>query len=375
MKEKFLHIVDLDVPYPANYGAAIDMYFRIKSLHALGVKIILHCFEYGRGQAPRLNDYCEKVYYYPRKSIFDFPFRKEPYIVYSRRNAKLFDRLFVDDFPVLLEGVHTCACLMDERFKQKSFYVRMHNVESEYYAYLTKSTINPLKRLYYKIESIRLKGFEKNLDRAKMLFSVSERDHATLKAQYAKVVYLPPFIYNDQVDCKPGRGGYAIYHGNLAVEENRKAARFLIHKVFPALNIPLMIVGAKASALARTTRAHNIDFVSSPNASDLRELLQNAQIHVLPTFQPTGIKHKLINSLFSGRYCVVNPPMVEGNGLAQFCHVAKDAGEMKKVLSELFKKDFPQEEIDKRKNILQTIYSNQKNAEKLISVIFGKETA
>ncbi len=373
MKERFIHIVDLDVPYPANYGAAIDMYFRIKSLHALGVKIILHCFEYGRGKASRLNNYCEQVHYYPRKSIMEFPFRAEPYIVYSRENKELFDRLFADEYPVLLEGVHTCAPLMDERYKQKSFYVRMHNVESEYYEYLAKATGHPIKRYYYTTESERLKKFEKNLDRAKVLFSVSERDHTTLAAQFPNVEYLPPFIYNDVIDCKPGRGSYAIYHGNLGVEENRRAAKFLIHDVFPGLNVPLLIVGTKANTLTKSTKEYNIEFINSPTANDLKDLLQNAQIHVLPTFQPTGIKHKLLNSLFSGRYCVVNPPMVDGNGLAQFCHVAKDVDEMKKIISELFKKDFPQEEIERRKATLQNIYSNSNNAQKLADVIFGKD--
>lgn len=375
MKEKWLHIVDLDVPYPATYGAAIDMYFRIRSLHALGIKIILHCFEYGRGETPRLREYCQEVHYYSRKSILQFPFRREPYIVYSRDNKELSDRIFADEYPVLLEGVHTCACLMDERYNQKSFYVRMHNIESEYYEYLAKATINPLKRIYYATEAKRLKKFEKNLDRATTLFSVSERDHATLSSLYKSVEYLPPFIYNDVVNCKPGRGGYAIYHGNLSVEENRRAAKFLINEVFNGLKIPLMIVGKKASSLARTTKKrHNVDFVSSPVATDLQDLIQNAQVHVLPTFQPTGIKHKLINSLFSGRYCVVNPPMVEGNGLAQFCHVAENVTEMRKIIQELFHKDFTEEEIGFRKSKLQSIYSNRKNAQKLIDVIFGKET-
>jgi hypothetical protein len=375
MKEKIIHIVDLDVPYPANYGAAIDMYFRIKNLHALGIKIILHCFEYGRGKAACLNEYCEHVHYYPRKSIMEFPFRSEPYIVYSRRNKELFNRLFADDFPVLLEGVHTCACLMDDRYKQKPFYVRMHNVESEYYEYLAEATIHPIKRFYYKTESKRLKKFEKNLERARALFSVSERDHTTLSIQFPNVEYLPPFIYNDTVDCKPGRGNYAMYHGNLSVEENLKAADFLIQEVFPDLGVPLMIVGKNASSLSKNTKAKNIEFIDSPTATELKDLIQNAQVHVLPTFQPTGIKHKLINSLFEGRYCVVNPPMVKDNGLAQFCYVAKDAAEMRTIIPELFEKDFPQEEINSRKAILQNIYSNSKNAQKLTDVIFGKEQA
>lgn len=371
MNDKFLHIVDLDVPFPANYGAAIDMYYRIKTLNQQGIRIKLHCFEYGRGKAERLNNYCEEVHYYPRKSILEFPFRKDPYIVYSRKNNELSDRIFADDYPVLLEGVHTCSLLMDERSRQKSFYVRMHNVEHEYYEYLAKAMANPLKKYYYHKESERLKRFEKNLAIAKCLFSVSERDHATLKAEFPDVEYLPPFIYSDVIDCKPGRGSYALYHGNLKVAENIQAAEFIIREVFPGLKIPLLIAGTNASALANITKAHNIEFIDSPNATDLKDLIQNAQIHVLPTFQPTGIKHKLINSLFAGRYCVVNPPMVENNGLAQFCAVANDASEMRNIIGELYKKEFPQSEIDRRKDTLQNIYSNSRNAEKLVQVIFG----
>jgi len=371
MNEKTIHIVDLDVPFPANYGAAIDMYNRIKSLSKLGVRIILHCFEYGRGKPSRLSNYCEEVFYYPRKSILEFPFRKDPYIVYSRENKELADRIFADNHPVLLEGVHTCSLLLDERYQQKPFYVRMHNVEHEYYAYLAKATKHPLKRYYYEAEAKRLKEFEKNLVRAKCLFSVSERDHATLTAQYPHVEYLPPFIFNDVIDCKPGRGSYALYHGNLTVAENIQAAEYLIHEIFPGLKVPLIIAGTNAKALAKTTKAYNIEFVNSPTSNDLKDLINNAQMHVLPTFQPTGIKHKLINSLFEGRYCIVNPMMVEDNGLAQFCYVAKDAGEMRTMIVSLYKKEFPQSEIDRRKATLQNIYSNTSNAEKLVQVIFN----
>ncbi len=371
MTEKYLHIVDLDVPYPPNYGAAIDMYCRLKALHKLGIRIILHCFEYGRGKPAKLEEYCEQIYYYSRKNIMQFPFTSQPYIVFSRNNKQLFDRLFADDFPVLLVGEHTCGVLLDERHKQKPFYVRMHNVEHEYYEYLAKATKHSLKKIYYQKESERLKVFEKNLDRAVCLFSVSERDHTNLSAQFSKVVYLPPFIYNDEIDCKPGRGSYVLYHGNLTVEENLRAAEFLINEVCPGLNIPFVIAGTKASSLAAVTKSSNIEFISSPSSFDLRNLITDAQINLLPTFQPTGIKHKLINSLFTGRYCVVNPPMVDGNGLEKFCIVAKDAAEMKHIVTSLFKTPFPQDEIDRRKATLLDIYSNRKNAQKLVDVIFN----
>jgi hypothetical protein len=52
--EKHLHIISFDVPYPANYGGVIDVFYKLKNLHKAGVKIILHCFEYGRGEQKEL---------------------------------------------------------------------------------------------------------------------------------------------------------------------------------------------------------------------------------------------------------------------------------------------------------------------------------
>ena len=44
MPERQLHIVAFDIPYPPNYGGVIDVWYKLKALHAKGIKIILHCF-------------------------------------------------------------------------------------------------------------------------------------------------------------------------------------------------------------------------------------------------------------------------------------------------------------------------------------------
>ena len=51
-----LNIVSFDVPYPPNYGGAIDIYFKLETLNDLGVKIYLHCFQYGRSDSKRLEE-------------------------------------------------------------------------------------------------------------------------------------------------------------------------------------------------------------------------------------------------------------------------------------------------------------------------------
>lgn len=46
--DKYLNIVSFNIPYPANYGGVIDVYYKLEALRACGVKLILHCFEYER---------------------------------------------------------------------------------------------------------------------------------------------------------------------------------------------------------------------------------------------------------------------------------------------------------------------------------------
>ena len=48
LENKKLHLISFDVPFPANYGGVIDVFYKINSLHKIGIQVILHCFQYGR---------------------------------------------------------------------------------------------------------------------------------------------------------------------------------------------------------------------------------------------------------------------------------------------------------------------------------------
>jgi hypothetical protein len=68
--------VCLDVPWPADYGGAIDMMNRIMVLKKLGIGIHLHYFSYNdRGTPNELNQYCETINVYKReRGHKGFPF-------------------------------------------------------------------------------------------------------------------------------------------------------------------------------------------------------------------------------------------------------------------------------------------------------------
>jgi len=41
---KHLHIISFDIPYPANYGGVIDVFYKLRALVSAGIKIHLHAF-------------------------------------------------------------------------------------------------------------------------------------------------------------------------------------------------------------------------------------------------------------------------------------------------------------------------------------------
>jgi hypothetical protein len=107
----------------------------------------------------------------------------------------------------------------------------------------------------------------------------------------------------------------------------------------------------------------NISFVLNPTASEMQELITNAQIHLLFTFQKTGIKLKLINSLFNGRHAIANNYMVEGTGLESLCTVVDLNQNYTSEILKLYNEPISTASVQRRKTLLENDFSNAKGAE------------
>jgi hypothetical protein len=141
--------------------------------------------------------------------------------------------------------------------------------------------------------------------------------------------------------------------------------------VFSKISQPVIIAGKNPTAnLSHKIQQHsNIQLVSNPDNAQMENLIQNSQICLLPTFQDTGLKLKLLASLFSGRFCIANTPMIHKTGLEHLCVQADTPKEMIDCVNELFELDFTSEEIEKRKLILEDAFSNHRNALNIIRLI------
>lgn len=368
---KHLHIISFDIPSPPSYGGVIDVYFKIKALKAEGVKVHLHCFEYGRKHAPELNAICESVNYYKRKTSKLNLLGEIPFIVGTRSSEEMMGELLKDDHPILFEGLHSCYHLSDTRLKSRKKIVRMHNIEHDYYWSLAKVERSFFKRFYFKAEARKLRRFEEFLTRATHVIAISPADAKQLATRYKNVTQVTAFHPDEHVSVKEGRGDFVLYHGNLAIGENNEAALYLIDKVFNGINIPLVIAGNNPSPelIAAAKQNKNVSIKSDIPTEEIYQLIKTAQINILPTFQSTGIKLKLLAALFNGRHCLVNSPMVTNIGLEKLCVIADTAEEMRKEVVRLFEKPFDQTEIKKREEILMKDFSNGENVKKILQLL------
>lgn len=372
--DKNLHIICFDVPYPPDYGGVIEVFWKIRALHEAGVKIRLHCFDYGRGRHNELNLYCAEVNYYQRQTGHKGVSARLPYIVASRTNEDLHLRLLADDYPILMEGVHCTSLLNDKRFNNRNVFLRAPNVEYLYYNELYKSSSSILRKMYYKIESSLLKRYEASIASGVPILSLSEKDIRYYQDSYhaENIRYLPAFIPETEVQIAEGKGCFCLYHGNLSVPENERAALYLLNRVFTPLQIPFVIAGRNPSKkLSRAAESSTQTcIVANPSSEEMKDMIRKAQINILPAFNKTGIKLKLINALFNGRHCITNDIAIAVSGLAEVCEIANTDKVMREKVKALYDLPFTTEKIEKRKLILPRLFANKASAAMLIRLIW-----
>jgi hypothetical protein len=219
-----------------------------------------------------------------------------------------------------------------------------------------------------------LKCFEQSIANKATILAVSEKDVETYQNKFGatKISYLPVFIPYQRIRSMEGIGTYCLYHGNLSVSENEKAAVFLLENVFNNMKVPFIIAGKDPSQrLKRLAHLHcHTCLVDNPGDAGMKDLIAKAQVNILPSFNETGIKLKLLNALFNGRHCVVNEATVNQTNLESACHIGSTTEALRQIVAQLYHRPFSEDEICLRERLLITHYDNLRNGQKLIELIW-----
>ncbi len=368
--KKRLHVISFDNPYPPKYGGIIDVYYKIKALSELEIGVYLHVFgEQNIEEEKELSKYCEAVFYYPRNNVFLSLFSIIPFRVKNRASKLLEENLIKIKAPVLYEGLHSTHSLLSNDLKEA--YVRAHNVEHTYFYGLAKSERNLVKKLFYLIEGKKLERFEKQLKKATTIFTISKIEQKYFQHQFKeKAIYVPAFHDATFLMHKKTRGSYVLWHGDLRVPDNIKAVLFLI-EVYKDSKFNFKIASSTINTAInkRISKINSIEFIDLNEKVDLFQLINEAHVNVLYTFQATGIKLKLLNALYKGKFVLGNNLLIENTGLETICEIANNKSIFLKQTENLFNKEFTKAITEKRKEVLKP-FSPKLNAKKIKEIIF-----
>ncbi|HEX2532387.1 MAG TPA: glycosyltransferase family 4 protein [Chitinophagaceae bacterium] len=361
-----LHIVCLDAPAPPDYGGAIDMYYSIEALLNAGVAVHLHYFRYREGRdAGPLAARCASVQAYRRATGLRGVHPNRPYTVHSRTSRALVENLNRDHLPVLLHGLHCTGILSRLQPAGRPIFLRMHNNEAAYYQMLAGQETTARKKIFFQREARLLHHWQQSLANDLPVWSLSPADTEQLTVQYGwtRIQFLPCFIPWQNVEGKAGWGNFCLYHGNLSVPENEKAARWLITEIFKDAGIPLVVAGYRPSQALRELVAKHplVQLVENPDPTAMDQLVAEAHLHVLPSFSNTGVKLKLLHALFRGRHCLTFGAEAAGTGQAQGFGTAQEAGAFRDAVHQYMNRPFTEGDRAARK-YLEVLYDRKKNA-------------
>jgi hypothetical protein len=184
---------------------------------------------------------------------------------------------------------------------------------------------------------------------------------------------LPSFHPHHELTIIQGQGQYILFHGNLSVSENYEAAVWLITNVFSKISFDCVIAGLNPPQflIDLISKFKNIRLKVNPSEEDLSLLILHAHIHVLYTSQETGLKLKLLNVLFNGRFIICNSKLLSGTDISSTISlkVSEDANSFIENINYLMSQFYSDKMIEERNNQILT-FNNKSNVKKLIESVF-----
>lgn len=370
MEQKKLHIVSFDNPYPPDYGGVIDVFYKIKALHAIGYEIYLHCFTKEIPESyEELKAISSQVYFYPIKERFFYFFSKLPFSVISRSDRKLAENLAKVKAPILFEGLKTTCLVNDFRLKNHRKILRLQNIEEDYFDGISRSEQSFLRKVLFKMEAYKYQKYKEVFSLVDEIITLSKFENTMTEKFHLNTAYIPVFHGNETVLPLDGFGEYAIYHGDLNTSDNKKCVAFLVEVFRKLPNNKLVIASGSNEEFVKRLigTAKNIEFVQLKNFEHLKELLQKSHISISWSFQKSGTKLKAVNSLFNTRFCIINENIIDDKTVSDLCVLVKTEEALIHKIEQLSGQPFS--DYLKRKSVLESYMSDIHNAKKIDELI------
>lgn len=370
---KQLHIISFNYPYPPSYGGIIDVYYKIKALSDLGIKIHLHCFI---DRIPstidrEIKEITENVFFYKKKKNPLLYFSSTPFAAAIRKSDELIKNLERNKAPILFEGLQTTQIIRFLRENDHKLYLRYHNNEKEYYKGLSGSENNLFKKIIYSIESLKYTGYQKKLlKKFEAVFCLSEKEYHEVESYSKNAHMIHIFHGNESVKELDQKGKYFLFHGDLTTADNKRALNETIglFKTLPQYQLVVASDRASEDIKNKISAVENISLTPIQTTENLYRLLEGAHANILISYQNSGTKVKLFNTLYNSRFVIINGNITDDPVLTNLCLYGDDMSQIRQQIITSAGKDY--HDTEKRKNILEASHSDKAKADEIVKLIF-----
>ena len=339
------------IPYPPKEGHQIRTYHLLRQLAKdYEVHLLSFCRKDERcDHIEGLKDICTGGSTFPIPlqhnrlrlvwEILISPLRRLPFVVTRYKSNELsvaIEQAIKDYHPDLIHLDMLPLGIYIKQIQGFPVVLNNHNVESLLLTRRAQATRNPLFKLFFHIQAIKLKKFEiESCSIVDRVLVCSETDQAVLTALVpeARIEVIP-----NGVDCeiyKPSEQKpdirELVFVGGMGWFPNRDAINYFLAQILPELhdkdeNIKLTVVGKTGDLKLPESMEGIVEFTGF--VDDFRSIVHRAGIYILPIRIGSGTRLKALEAMAMGKAIVSDPVGVEGIDLQNGKDVllASDAG-------------------------------------------------
>jgi polysaccharide biosynthesis protein PslH len=210
-------------------------------------------------------------------------------------------------------------------FSRRAKSLDHHNIESDMMLRRARIEKDPLKRLYFWQEGLRLRRYERRVcPQFDLNITCSQLDTERLKAVAPEVAVteVPNGVDTEYFRSRGERERPfgLVFAGNLSWYPNAAAMLFFAERVWPALKkelpeVTMDVVGGNPPPGLSALAARDKDFRVHGFVPDVRPYIGAAALYVCPIMDGGGTKLKILDALAMGKPIVAHPIACEGIGV------------------------------------------------------------
>lgn len=278
---------------------------------------------------------------------------------------KLIEILSSEIFEIVqLEGLYMSMYVDTIRkYSKAKIVLRAHNVEYKLWEHATQLAKKPLKKLYLKLLTKRLKQYELNsLPTFDAIATITKKDELDFKkAGFLKAMETVPFGIDlkNLLENNSVKEEYpSLFHiGAMDWQPNIEGVGWFLNNVWDKLNskhphLKLYLAGRNMSATLKQSNKPNVIIIGE--VENAQEFIQSKGVMIVPLLSGSGMRVKIIEGLALGKTIVTTSIGAEGIDCEnnKNCMIADDANKFAEAISKCISEKIFYKEIGKNAKIL-----------------------